>query len=315
MSPPQINKHQVTSYHTIKVNETDEVFYRKAGDESKPNLLLLHGFPTSSRQYEPLISLLNPYFNIIAPDLPSYGLTKVGAGYEYTFDNLAQTIDDFLKTIGFDNFLVYFFDYGAPVALRLLVSGNYNIKGLISQNGNAYEVGVTDQFWSPFKIGWDLLELKEANSPKFNQKDLDDHVKVVKNALLDTNFWKSQYYNAEKLETLDLDLPLIDYHLLINSTEDKDEALQRQVDLAFDYRNNIKLYPKAHEFFKKLQLPTLAVWGNKDDCFDIQGAYSFKKDVPSAKIVEIDGGHFAGNSHTREVAQAILDFAYENGLL
>ncbi|KAK7681071.1 hypothetical protein QCA50_015909 [Cerrena zonata] len=287
MSPPQINKHQVTSYHTIKVNETDEVFYRKAGDESKPNLLLLHGFPTSSRQYEPLINLLNPYFNIIAPDLPSYGLTKVGANYEYTFDKLAQTIDGFLKTIG----------------------------GLISQNGNAYEIGVTEQFWSPFKIGWDLLELKEANSPKFNQKDLDDHVKVIKNALLDTNFWKSQYYNAEKLETLDLDLPLIDYHLLINSTEDKDEALQRQVDLAFDYRNNIKLYPKAHEFFRKLQLPTLAVWGNKDDCFDIQGAYSFKKDVPSAKVVEIDGGHFAGNSHTREVAQAILDFAYENGLL
>lgn len=308
MPAPQI-ANSIPTYHTAKLSSGVEVFYRKVGSTNKTNLLLLHGFPSSSRQFENLLILLSPYFHIIAPDLPGYGQTKLPANTTVSFELLADTTDLFLDTIGFDNFSVYIFDYGAPTGLRLALKNTKKINAIISQNGNAYEEGLGEEFWAGLKKLWKLAD--EGKLDKSNKEEYEKITKPAKDIATERKYYVAQYEGGEPSSAaLNPELPLIDQLLLLDDAK----APEQQLDLFIDYRTNVKLYPEFHKYFKSTNIPILAIWGKNDDIFVLPGAHAYKRDSNRVKVVEIDGGHFSVASHTGKIAQEILDFFDEYGL-
>ncbi|KAK6197840.1 Alpha/Beta hydrolase protein [Scheffersomyces amazonensis] len=309
MGVPQINKNVIPFYKEELLDNGVNILYLEAGEASKPKLLLLHGFPTSSRQYKQILFLLAPYFHIIAPDLPGFGQTTTPKGYSITFQNIADSIELFLEAIKFDAFAVYVFDYGAPTAFRIALKESKRITAIITQNGNAYVEGLGKDFWNIFQRAWRLTDIHELNNEQ--KKEYQETLNNIRNALLDSDFYKTQYFDGEKeIFRVDPEAPLIDYHALSDSVN-----VQNQLDLALDYRKNVELYPRFHELFRKLDIPVLAVWGANDNIFIPDGAHAYKKDFKNVKVVELDAGHFASVTHPAEIAQEILTFSYENDIL
>jgi pimeloyl-ACP methyl ester carboxylesterase len=275
-------------YNTVSVGDVD-IFYREAGAKTSPGLLLLHGFPTSSNMFRHVIGRLAKMFRVIAPDYPGYGFSSMPdhKNFAYTFENLANLMDDFTKTVGLDKYIVYLMDYGAPIGLRMALKHPEKIAGLIVQNGNAYEEGLLE-FWNPMKKYW------SDPSPE-NFKGL---------FLSDPGAAKWQYTNGvPDTSLLDPTTWMVDQVGL-----DRPGNAAIQLDMLYDYRTNLALYPDFQAFFRKYQPPTLIVWGKNDTVFPTEGALPYKRDLPDAEIHLIDTGHFALETHAHEIVSHIETF-------
>jgi pimeloyl-ACP methyl ester carboxylesterase len=266
------------------------VFYREAGPADGPKLLLLHGFPSSSHMFRDLIPLLSERFHIVAPDLPGFGLSDMPSrdAFSYTFDNIANVIDRFTEVIGFDRYAVYVFDYGAPTGFRLALRHPERITGIVSQNGNAYDEGLSDG-WNPIRAYW--------QAPTQANRD-------ALRALLTKDTTKWQYtHGVPDLSTISPDgYALDDYYM------SRPGAHEVQLDLFGDYRNNVALYPAFQAYFREHQPKLLAVWGKNDPFFLPPGAEAFRRDIPHADVRFFDTGHFALETHAAQIAAAITEF-------
>ena len=270
--------------------EGNKVFYREAGSKTAPTILLLHGFPTSSHMFRDLIPLLADAYHVVAPDLPGFGFSDAPdrKKFVYTFEHLASVIDGFTQAIGLDRYAMYIFNYGAPVGLRLALARPERITAIISQNGNAYEEGLS-QGWNPIQKYW-----KEPTVG--NRAALRDFLKPEAT--------KSQYfYGVQDVTLVAPESYELDSTLLARPGND-----EIQLDLVLDYASNVALYPKFQDYFRTNRPPLLAVWGKSDPFFLPQGAEAFKRDNPSAEVRFYDAGHFALETHAREIASAIRDF-------
>jgi pimeloyl-ACP methyl ester carboxylesterase len=274
-----------------------KVFYREAGSKSAPVVLLLHGFPSSSHQYVKLTNLLASKYHVIAPDLPGFGFTEVPSSldFEYSFASLTATLASFLDVLGISKFAVYVFDYGAPTALRLALQRPDAITAIISQNGNAYDEGLGD-FWNPLKAWWG--------------KNDDATTAFLRNNFLTLEETKRQYTTGEPdPDVIDPATYYLDW-VLLERPGNKDI----QLSLFMDYKTNVSLYPQFQQYFRKSQVPVLAVWGKGDIIFIPPGAEAFKRDLPNAEVHFLDAGHFAVESHTEDIANLMLAFLEKNGI-
>lgn len=268
-----------------------KVFYREAGPADAPAVLLLHGFGASSHMFRDLIPALAGRYHVVAPDLPGFGMTETGPSFKYSFDNLAGVIDKFTVAKGLNRYAIYVFDYGAPVGWRLAVRNPQKISAVISQNGNAYEEGLSAG-WAPMRAAWaDPTPENRAALRKFNSLEM----------------LKWQYLEGVK----DPSRVAPDGWLLAH------EAVQRigvepQVDLLVDYGQNVKQYPQVHAFFRRYQPPTLAIWGKNDPFFLPPGAEAYKRDNPKAEVRFLDTGHFALETHGPEITREIKAFLDRN---
>jgi pimeloyl-ACP methyl ester carboxylesterase len=266
------------------------VFYREAGSAGKSKLLLLHGFPTSGHMFRDLIPLLSDRFHIMAPDLPGFGQSDMPSRdtFTYTFDNIANVIDRFTEVVGFDRFAVYVFDYGAPTGFRLAVKHPERMTAIISQNGNAYEEGLSEG-WNPIQAYW---------------KDPSAKNREALRAFLAPESTRWQYTHGVADESLVSPdgIALDNYYLARKGADDV------QLDLFLDYKSNVALYPTFQAYLRKHQPRLLATWGKNDPFFLPPGAEAFKRDIPNAQIRFFDTGHFALETHAKEIAEAIRDF-------
>ncbi len=273
-------------YRTADVDGTD-VFYREAGRAGAPKLLLLHGFPSSSHMFRDLIPLLADRYHIVAPDLPGFGKSATPDG-KLTFDRIAAIIDCFTEVVGFDRYAVYVFDYGAPTGFRLAVKHPDRITAIISQNGNAYEEGLSEG-WNPIQAYW--------KDPSQANRD------ALRGFLApETTIW--QYTHGVP----DVSAVSPDGYSLDNFYMTRPGAHEVQLDLFGDYKSNVALYPVFQTYFRTHQPKFLAVWGRNDPFFLPPGAEAFKRDILNAEVRFFDTGHFALETHVDEIAQAIRDF-------
>jgi pimeloyl-ACP methyl ester carboxylesterase len=282
---------------TIKLQTVDadgiKIFYREAGPADGPVLLLLHGYPTSSHMFRHLIPRLASSFRLIAPDLPGFGFTEVPAErqYQYTFANVAVTINAFVEALNLKRYAIYVFDYGAPTGFRLAVAHPERVSAIISQNGNGYVEGLGDA-WDPIKKYW--KDPIPANRDALRQ-------------FIGFEGTKWQYVHG----VTDPLLVEPEAYWLDTVLLQRPGNVEIQLDLFLDYANNVKLYPTFQEYFRKSQPPLLAAWGKNDPFFIPPGAEAFRRDIPSAKVVFYDTGHFALETHVQEISEQIHVFLNE----
>jgi pimeloyl-ACP methyl ester carboxylesterase len=252
--------------------------------------LLLHGFPSSSHMFRDLIPLLADRYHVIAPDLPGFGRSDMPARdrFTYTFDRVADVIDRFTEIVGFDRYAIYVFDYGAPTGFRLAVKHPDRVTAIISQNGNAYEEGLSDG-WNPIRAYW--REPTQANR---------DALRTLLTP--EATLWQYAHGVPDATKISPDGYSLDDFYL------SRPGAHEIQLDLFGDYRNNVALYPTFQAYFRTYKPPFLAVWGKNDPFFLPPGAEAYKRDIPGAVIRFFDTGHFALETHAAEIAAAIRDF-------
>jgi pimeloyl-ACP methyl ester carboxylesterase len=267
-----------------------KIFYREAGPADAPKLLLLHGFPSAGHMFRDLIPPLADRFHMVAPDLPGFGQSDMPPRdkFRYTFDNIADVIDRFTEVIGFDRFAVYVFDYGAPTGFRLAVRHPERITAIISQNGNAYEEGLSDG-WTPIRAYWEDRSQANRNALR---------------AFLTPETTRWQYTHGVS----DQAIVSPDGQNLDNFYLARPGADEIQLDLLGDYEGNVALYPSFQEYFRAHKPPFLVVWGKNDPFFLPPGAEAFKRDIPQAVVRFLDTGHFALETHAREIVENIRDF-------
>jgi len=276
-------------YRKQKVGEVD-VFYREAGPKDGTVLLLLHGFPSSSHMFRDLIPELAERYRVIAPDLAGFGQTQTPprGQFEFTFDNLFKVVEGFTEALALNKYVLYVFDYGAPVGYRLAVAHPERVQAIVSQNGNAYTEGFSEA-WGPWENYW--------HSPTPENRE------ACRDSLAPDTIRDFQY-----LHGADADLVSPDGYSLDIAYMASPEAQEIQLDLILDYRTNVKLYPEFQAYFRQHQPPLLAVWGKNDPAFLPAGAEAYKRDLPAAKVHLLDAGHFALETHTDEIAALMLRF-------
>jgi pimeloyl-ACP methyl ester carboxylesterase len=278
------------SYKTIHI-DSQTVFYRESGNVNAPTILLLHGFPSSSHMFRNLIPILSENYHVVAPDLIGFGLSSHlnHKEFDYTFDNLAHYVDLFTQKLNLDKYAIYVFDYGAPVGYRLALANPEKITGIISQNGNAYEEGLSEAGWNPVRKYW-------ADRTPENREAL--------RSFMSAEATKWQYIHGVNDETLvSPDGYISDQYFL-----DRENNNDIQLDLFGNYSTNVALYPKFQEYFRTYQPPFLAVWGKNDPFFLPEGAESYKRDIPNAIVKFYDTGHFALETHVEEIGEEIVKF-------
>lgn len=277
------------NYRTTDVDGL-KIFYREAGPKDAPTLLLLHGFPSAGHMFRDLIPRLADRFHLVAPDLPGFGQSDMPARgkFAYTFDHIADVIDRFTEVIGLKRFAIYVFDYGAPTGFRIAAKHPERVTAIISQNGNAYEDGLSGG-WTPIRAYW------ENASPE-NREALRAFLKP------ETTVWQYTHGVADATTVSPDGYSLDNFYL---SRPGADEV---QLDLFGDYKSNVALYPAFQNYFRTHKPPFLAVWGKNDPFFLPPGAEAFKRDNPNATVRFFDTGHFALETHAGEIAAAIRDF-------
>jgi len=277
------------AYRTISVNG-QKVFYREAGPSEAPKVLLLHGFPSAGHMFRDLIPQLADELHVIAPDLLGFGQSDMPDHdtFTYTFDALTDIIEGFTEAVDFDRYALYVFDYGAPIGFRLAVRQPERATAIITQNGNAYEEGLSDG-WNPVRAYW--KEPTQANR---------DAIRSLLQP--ETTVWQYTHGVADP-SLVSPDGYTLDNHYLARPGAD-----EVQLDLFLDYASNIKLYPQFQEYFRNIRPPLLAIWGRNDPFFLPAGAQAFKADVPAADVRLLDTGHFALETHAVEIARAIREF-------
>jgi len=277
------------SNRSVDVNGM-KVFYREAGKATLPTLLLLHGFPSSSHMFRDLIPRLADRFHVVAPDLPGFGQSAMPSRevFKYTFDSLADVMEGFTRELKLDRFSLYVFDYGAPVGFRLASRHPEQVTAIISQNGNAYEEGLSDG-WNPIRTYW-------ADPSQANRDAL--------RAFLTPETTRWQYtHGVNDQSSISPDGYTLDTYYL-----GRDGSADVQLDLFGNYQSNVELYPTFQRYMRDHQPKVLAVWGKNDPFFLPAGAEAFKKDVPGAQVVFFDTGHFALETHAEEIAETIRNF-------
>ncbi len=277
-----------TTYRTQAVGPLD-VFYREAGAADAPVVLLLHGYPTTSHMFRNLIPLLAGKYRVIAPDLPGFGLTMAPprGQYDYTFDNMAAMLDGLTQALGLRRFVLYIFDYGAPAGLRLATAHPERVTAIVSQNGNAYTEGLS-KAWSPYQAYWQSGSAEARNACR---------------AALTPEAIRSQYITGADASRVSPDGYTLDIAYFQRAGTD-----DIQLDLIYDYRTNVALYPAWQAYFRAHKPPLLAVWGKNDMFFLPPGAEGFRRDIPDAEIGFYDTGHFALETHAPQIAAAMMDF-------
>lgn len=282
------------AYRTVDVDGLT-VFYREAGSPDAPALVLLHGFPSASHMFRDLIPLLANRFHLIAPDLPGFGRSDMPSRetFDYTFERITDVIDRWTEVLALGRFALYVFDYGAPVGFRIATRHPERITAIVSQNGNAYEEGLSDG-WNPIRAYW---------------KDPSPANREAVRTMLQpqTTIW--QYTHGVP----DVALVSPDGYGLDNYYLGRPGADEIQLDLLLDYASNVALYPAFHEYFRISRPRLLAVWGKNDPFFLPGGAEAFKRDLPDAGIRFVDTGHFALETHAEEIAAAIDAFLASTG--
>lgn len=276
-------------HHRVMEVQGVDVFYREAGSSDAPTILLLHGFAASSYMFRDLMPKLAHKYHVIAPDLPGFGQTTVrpGVKFDYTFDNLTSVIDAFTVAKGVDRYAMYVFDFGAPVGWRLAVNNPQKVTAIVSQNGNAYEEGLSAG-WADMRKAW--AEPTAANRETLRRFNTLEMIK-----------W--QYTEGVNDTTL---IAPEGYQLAYAAIERI--GVEVQMDLLLDYGQNIKQYTQLHEYFRRYQPPTLAIWGQNDPFFTPAGAEAFKRDNPKAEVRFLDTGHLALETHGKEIAEEMLEF-------
>ncbi len=277
-------------HRTVSVDGL-EVFYREAGDEDAPVLLLLHGYPTSSHMFRHLIPVLAGEYRVIAPDHIGFGRSSAPSAedFDYTFDSLAGITQRFLEIVGVTKYTVFVHDYGAPIAWRLALANPTAIEGVISQNGNAHEDGFVPAFWEPI---WAYAA------------DRSDEAEAALRPALGREAVEWQYtHGVPDPSTVDPDAWEHDIALLARPGVDR-----AQLNLFGDYATNRELYPAVHEWLRESQVPVLAVWGKNDEIFAAAGAEAFRRDASSARVELMDGGHFLLESHLDDVVRVIREW-------
>jgi pimeloyl-ACP methyl ester carboxylesterase len=279
----------LTAIHRIHADGVN-VFYREAGRQDAPVVLLLHGFPTSSFQFRELIPRLADRFRVIAPDLPGFGFTEVleTRGYTYTFDAMANTVLAFTDALQLKRYALYVFDYGAPTGFRLAMMRPERVAAIVSQNGNAYEEGLGDA-WAPIQRYW--------REPTPENRD------AIRKALTAEGMRREYHSGIPNKYEIAPEGYTLDAALLARPGN-----AEIQLDLFLDYANNVKLYPKFHEYFRKSKPPLLAIWGEHDPYFIPAGAEAFRRDIPEAEVRFLDTGHFALETHVETIAETMREF-------
>lgn len=281
-------------HHRFEQAGDVKVFYREAGPRDAPIVLLLHGYAASSFMYRNLIPLLADGYRVIAPDLPGFGFTEAPARgqYDYTFDQLAETIGQFTRQLGLDRYAMQVFDYGAPVGWRLAAEHPARISAIISQNGNAYEEGL-GAGWAPIQKYW--KDPSQANRDALREFATPASIR-----------W--QYLEGVPDQTLVApDAIALEGHLV-----SRPGNADVQLDLLLDYASNVQKYPEFQAYFRKHQPPLLAVWGKNDPFFLPAGAEAWKRDIPSADVRFYDTGHLALETHGAEIGAVIRRFLDKN---
>jgi len=284
-----------TLYKTVEVNELN-IFYREAGDVNKPTILLLHGYPTSSYMFRNLLTDLSVQYHVLAPDYPGFGKSDQPTieEFNYTFDNMSNIVEGFLKELNINNYSIYLMDYGAPIGFRLASKYPEKIESLIIQNGNAYDEGLRD-FWNPIKKYW-------KNYTSENGKALEgfhspaglkwQYTHGVQDTLkISPDNWNMDLQHLTRPENNDIQLAMF-----------------------YDYRTNVPLYPKWQKYFREYQPPTLIVWGKNDYIFPADGAHPYKRDLKNLEFHLLDTGHFALEEKGDEIASYILNFLEKNNI-
>jgi pimeloyl-ACP methyl ester carboxylesterase len=275
-------------YRTVLI-DGHKVFYREAGAADAPALLLLHGFPSASHMFRDLIPRLADRFRVVAPDLPGFGQSDMPARdqFSYTFDRIAAVIGRFTEAVGLARFAIYVFDYGAPTGFRIAVKHPERITAIISQNGNAYEEGLSDG-WKPIRAYWE--------DPSAANRD-------ALRAFLapETTVWQYTHGVPDPTSVAP------DGHALDNFYLARPGAHEPQLDLFGDYKSNVALYPTFQKYFRTHKPRFLAAWGRHDPFFLPAGAQAFQRDMPDAVVKFFDTGHFALETHAAEIAAAIRD--------
>jgi pimeloyl-ACP methyl ester carboxylesterase len=286
--PPRV------TYHTAQVDGL-KLFYREAGPKDAPTVVLLHGFPSSSHMFRELITRLGDKYHVVAPDYPGFGYSDAPSPdqYAYTFDHLADTVDHFLDQRGIAKYSIYIQDYGSPIGFRLATRHPERIQAIITQNGNAYDEGLSP-FWAEFLYPY--------------WKDPNPATEAKVRQLLTLDATKLQYLQGfRNPDDVSPDSYLFDQSKLDRPGNDK-----IQLALFYDYRNNPPLYPAWHKYLREKKPPVLVVWGKNDPVFAPTGAEAFSKDVPQAELHLLDTGHFALEENGAEIAQIIRAFLAKN---
>jgi len=281
-------------YATLNV-EGLNIAYREAGDPANPKLVLLHGFPASSHQYRNLIPALADRFHVIAPDYPGFGNSDMPdpASFSYTFDRLSEITEKFLKAKGFDRYGLFVQDYGGPVGFRIVTRHPEALEWLIIQNTNAYEVGFTEAWGGLRNALW------KKRTPESEQAVA---------GLLAFDTIKTVYLHGHKRpELISPDNWNIDFRFM-----ERTNARQVQMDLFYDYRTNVALYPQWQKFLREEQPKTLIFWGQDDIFFTREGGEAYFKDLPRAEMHRLDSGHFAVEDSLEEIAGNIKRFHAEH---
>ncbi len=270
-------------YKTVDLDNF-KIAYREAGDPKNPKLILLHGFPSSSHMFRNLIPHLSQKFHLVAPDLPGFGNSDLPPR-PATFAFLSTKIEQFVKHIGFEKFSMYLFDYGAPTGFRLALQMPEQVTAIISQNGNAYEEGLSEG-WSPIQAYW--------------SDPTDENRNALKGFLSAESVTWQYTYGVSNSELVSPDgYSLDNFYLQRAGVEDI------QLDLLGDYKTNVALYPEFQKYLREYKPSVLALWGENDPFFLPTGAEAFKRDVDNAKVRFFDTGHFALETHAKEIAEII----------
>jgi len=301
-APKEINeltskktKKEPTFHKTIKVNGVD-LFYRESGDVTKPTIVLLHGYPTSSHMFRNLITDLSVRYHVLAPDYPGYGRSEQPAmkDFAYTFDNMASLVEGFLQQLKVEKYSLYLMDYGAPIGFRIAAKYPKKIESLIIQNGNAYDEGLRD-FWIPIKKYWN--DYTVANGKALEGFHSPDGLK-----------WQYNH-GVQDVSKISPDNWNLDLQHLKRPENDK-----IQLAMFYDYRTNVPLYPKWQKYFRDYQPATLIVWGKNDYIFPAEGAHPYKRDLKNVETHLLDTGHFALEEKGDEIANYILKFLKKNNI-
>jgi pimeloyl-ACP methyl ester carboxylesterase len=279
-----------SALHKMVTVDGLSIFYREAGDPANPKIVLLHGFPSSSHQYRNLMSTLADHFHVIAPDYPGFGNSDLPNPdkFNYTFDRLSEVIEDFLKTIGFMHFGLYMYDYGGPVGFRIMTRNSEWIEWLVIQNANAYEIGLNSA-WDGLRAFW-KNRTSETQAPLYQFLQLD----TIRQIYL---------YGHKDPEAINPDNWNMDYRFT-----ERPHAQRVQLDLFYDYRTNVAMYPLWQKFLREHQPPALIFWGQNDLFFTREGGEAYLKDLPNAEIHRLNSGHFAVEDCLGEISSNIKRF-------